>query len=182
MWWRWIALTLLEEDDMLSIQPKVLVLPKELLRLLTRRPARHDIPRHHWAASMRRARNLLEARDALCLVLEQTLVRRQADVVASLRRRAAQARALPAGHEEHRDLSLCDGLEPCRAKLALTLGRADDGLECVRGEWLDRLARRVLLLRRDRARKDAVDALDVEGIELRGKRGLLVGRELLPEV
>ena len=164
--------TLLEEDHVLGVQAKVVVLLEERLGLYARRAAGHDIPWDH-----NRARGLarvlrgdgLQAGDPLRLVLEERLVRWQADVVAPLRRAAAQPRPLAPSHEQDTDLAARDGIEADHAPFLLLLWRSNHRVGRVLWEGLDDLFAGVVgrrLLGGDGPVVDAVDALDVEGFEL----------------
>jgi hypothetical protein len=121
--WRCGQLTLLEEDDILGSQAKVRVLLEEALRRRARGPAGHDVPRH----ARRAARQHLEAPDALGLQLEETLVARQANVVAALWRTAAETRALAAGEQQHADVALLDGIEADLTQLGCLGGSGGGG-------------------------------------------------------
>ena len=179
--------TLLKEDDVRGVEPEEVVPLEERLRLAPRRAARHHVPRDDRLARVAAhglRGHLLQARDALRLVLEERLVRGEADVVAALGRGAAEAGALAAGHEEHADLAAGDGLEADLAPFGLLGGVADDRVRGVLGEGLDELLAGVgrgLLLGGDGALVDAVDALDVEGLELGAQRFLLCRGECVVE-
>ena len=64
---------------------------------------------------------LLHAKNAVRLQAEKRLVRQQADVVLSLRTRAAETGSLASSHQQETDLSLGDGIEGGRVALLLLL-------------------------------------------------------------
>mmetsp|Transcript_67613 Transcript_67613/g.150916 ORF Transcript_67613/g.150916 Transcript_67613/m.150916 type:complete len:203 (+) Transcript_67613:1211-1819(+) len=106
---------LLEENELRRWQTKVLIILEVVLGELACGVRGHN---HEWQPHPRlrdprmRRRKLLHSDDPFCMVLVEALSRRQPDVVHTLGRGCAEARALPAREEQRGHLPAGNHVEP----------------------------------------------------------------------
>lgn len=118
----------------------MVVLSEEGFRLTASRTAGHHIPGDHdrtLGLSKLGLGDGLETSDALRLVLEEGFVRGEADVVATLRSRAAEPRALTTSHQKDADLTICNGLKTDLPPFTCFGRVSGHGLACLDGEGFD---------------------------------------------
>ncbi|KAH6609319.1 hypothetical protein Trco_002665 [Trichoderma cornu-damae] len=166
---------LLEDLDIVLVEPEEVVVGEEVLGGPASRTAGHDIPGDHDLGDAGPGGGqLLDLADALGLDLEEGLVRGQANVEAALGGRASQPGSLAAGHEHDGHLVAADevqaGLVPLvdvdRARVEdAGPGRCGQGLEPA-GALLD-------LGRVQRSAGDVVDVGRVEAGKLLEEGGFL---------
>lgn len=135
-------LTLLEEDDVLLVEAKEGLLSEERLGGCPCRPARHDEPSDPRAGPNLSAASLLpsdrlQPADSLSLVLEESLVRGEANVEAAFGGRGSETGALATGHEKDGHLRAGDGLKTLATPCGGLLSRVEDRCRRRRGQWLD---------------------------------------------
>lgn len=177
-------ITLLEKDNVLAGETKVVVLLEEGNGGRTGGSRGHDVPGDGNVGSGTRLLlgQLLELDNALGLDLEERLVRGQADVIASLGSRGAETSALAASKKDHGDLVLGDLVETNSLPfLDLVLGGFKDRVKAFFGQ---RCKGGGLVVEHGRGAGggllvDPVDTLDIEVLKLLDKLGLLRGGEVV---
>jgi len=161
-----------EEDDIVRVEPEIFVLLEVLHRRIVVRRARHHVERD--------ARRVADGhgKDLAGVEVEERRPRDGADRIGALRAVEAEARALPAGDEQHAHVP--GGELPFARRDGLLQGRALElrHLRRRRPALLHRLGRHA---RTGQHRLAARDLLEVDGLDLREQRLALLRRELLPE-
>lgn len=165
------AFTLLEEDDVVLAQSKVVVFLKELDSGGAGGARGHDIPRNDNLLSdtLLLASQSLELEDTLGLDLEERLCRGQLDVVATLRGGGSEAGALSSSEQDDTDLVLGNLLQADGLPLVDLIGRGlEDRIEALLGQ---RSEESRLVGQHGRGASggllvDTVHSLDVEVVEL----------------